>query len=74
MKSRDFAYWLKGYLELGKFSSEILGGFSGTQVECIERHLNMVFAHEIDPSFGDDNVALNGIHNPLPHNDGLIKC
>ena len=29
----------------------------------IKNHLAMVFLHEIDPSFGKDNEALDKIHN-----------
>lgn len=57
MKSRDFAYWLQGYLEL----SDKKEGFTSTQVEVIRNHLNMVFEHEIDPSF-PNKETLQEIH------------
>lgn len=43
MTSRDFIYWLQGYLELSREPS-----LDGEQVELIRRHLNLVFIHEID--------------------------
>ena len=53
MKSRDFCYWLQGFFELEDLNknpkkTEI----AKDQVECIRKHLNMVFCHEIDPSMG----------------------
>lgn len=59
MTARDFVYWLQGYFEI--FSEGTRNGdgqalaphLNGSQIQCIQRHLNMVFKHEIDPSFGD---------------------
>jgi hypothetical protein len=62
MTSRDFAYWLQGYFEIhGKADS-----LTPEQVEMIKRHLALVFQHEIDPSFGDEQVQqmLNNMHDP----------
>lgn len=47
MTSRDFCYWLQGFFEIGHPIS-----MSPEQVAIIRAHLNMVFHHEIDPSFG----------------------
>lgn len=60
MKSRDFCFWLLGMLEVAQ--PEYL---NKTQIEIIQRHLNLVFVHEIDPSMGDEKVQtkLNNIHN-----------
>src|SRR5579864_1376224 len=51
MTSRDFCYWLQGYFEILRAA----GGAStpslnAGQVQCIQKHLAMVFKHEIDPS------------------------
>jgi hypothetical protein len=46
LTSRDFAYWLQGFYEVGKPTS-----IDENQTELIRKHLNMVFVHEIDPSF-----------------------
>lgn len=64
MTSRDFCYWLQGHFEIG--TEETL---SPEQVSLIKKHLAMVFLHEIDPSFGKDNEALDEIHNPRPLDD-----
>lgn len=48
MTSRDFCYWLQGFFELTGTES-----VTQEQVKVIRNHLNMVFKHEIDPSFGD---------------------
>lgn len=57
MTSRDFAYWMQGFFEISG-SSEL----SKDQVELIKKHLNMVFYHEIDKSFGKDQAPLTQIH------------
>ena len=66
MKSRDFCYWLQGFFELADLNEEVPEKLTLTpqQVECIRRHLNMVFYHEIDPSMGDQahQDALTTIH------------
>lgn len=46
MKSTEFCYWLQGMFELA--DPETLDEH---QTELIKRHLNMVFLHEIDPSY-----------------------
>ena len=59
MTSRDFAYWLQGFFEIEKPLS-----IDPQQTEMIQKHLNMVFFHEIDPSMGDKkhNQTLTDIH------------
>lgn len=61
MKTRDFAYWLQGYFEIAG-----PGPLSENQVKIIMKHLNMVFYHEIDPSFGANNEGLDEIHGEDP--------
>lgn len=61
MKSRDFCYWLMGVFELTKPET-----LNNEQVKLIRQHLNLVFKHEIDPSFGDDQGVLEQIHNAEP--------
>lgn len=46
MQARDFCYWLQGHFELNPTAE-----LNAEQVETIKRHLNMVFIHDIDPSF-----------------------
>jgi hypothetical protein len=63
MTSRDFCYWLQGYFELrnGKGS-----GWSTEQAAMVEKHLALVFKHEIDPSAGppEHQKELDAIHHP----------
>ena len=65
MTSREFCYWLQGYLELSIASENtgIHAGLSVEQTRVVSRHLNLVFAHEIDPSQGPPShqSALNAI-------------
>lgn len=65
MKSRDFCYWLQGYLELSGEGKTTRDGMDPTQVNCVIRHLNLVFKHEIDPSAGNAKAQeeQNAIHN-----------
>jgi len=72
MTSRDFCYWAQGFLENIKFQKDYDGTLNIEQVRSFERHLAMVFEHEIDPSFGKDNDILNNIHKT--GGDGLIMC
>jgi hypothetical protein len=67
MTSRDFCFWLQGFLELGAAETpgvNTMAGLNGFQVECVKRHLALVFKHEIDPSMGPpkQQAALDGIH------------
>lgn len=60
MKSRDFCYWLQGLFEVGELTE-----LNAKQVATIRQHLNMVFIHEIDPSFPvDQQQALDEAHKP----------
>lgn len=83
MTSRDFCYWLQGYLEIRKAGPqppEPHGdmGMHSAQVEMIQRHLALVFKAEIDPSFNPTiTPALNQIHNQINSsglNGELIRC
>lgn len=62
MTARDFAYWLQGYLEVSRVSATRKVVIDTSQVECIQKHLNLVFKHEIDPSF-ENQDELNSIHS-----------
>lgn len=80
MNSRDFCYWLQGFFEVASMTHEErkpeVTGLSAAQVSMIRNHLNLVFAHEIDPAMGDKphQDKLNSIHGqPLPN--GLVaRC
>ena len=59
MKARDLIYWLQGFMELGEPKT-----LNEKQVALIKAHLNMVFIHEIDPSFPtDQQEALDKAHS-----------
>lgn len=64
MRSRDFCYWLQGFFEISSINDHG-NALSPKQVECIRRHLDMVFYHEIDPSMGDQEHqdTLTEIHD-----------
>lgn len=66
MTSRDFCYWLQGFFELSKYLE-----VDKDQMESIKKHLDMVFVHEIDPSFPNQK-ELNKIHNNSE--DILFRC
>lgn len=59
MKSRDFCYWLQGFFEISRKDT-----LDKEQVAVIQKHLGLVFKHEIDPSFGDQLEDLRNLHNP----------
>lgn len=45
MTSKDFVHWLKGFYDLHYKEGEEL---TPRQADLIQRHLNMVFFHEIE--------------------------
>jgi hypothetical protein len=64
MTSRDFCYWLQGYSEIAG-QADVPMAITAEQAACIQKHLSMVFLHEIDPSMGDkeEQSKLDAIHN-----------
>lgn len=54
MTSRDFTYWLRGYLELSETES-----LTKEQLAMIKEHLNLVFKQEedMDSSPSDDSKS-----------------
>ncbi len=73
MTSRDFCYWLQGFFEVSGATT-----LSAEQAQCVKAHLNLVFKHEIDPTFGgpDKQAALNSIHGQgkTPPDGVLVRC
>lgn len=69
MSSRDFCFWLQGFFEINGGATAI----SAVQAECIQKHLSLVFVHEIDPSFPvAEQATLNEIHGkPAPKIGGV---
>lgn len=74
MTSRDFVYWFQGAFELGTFKN----GATAEQMEVVQKHLSLVFKHEIDPSYPNQD-ELNQIHSGKPHapfspHDTEVRC
>lgn len=65
MTSRDFCYWLQGFFEIRQATGTVDAGLTPEQSKMIEKHLSLVFKHEIDPSYGDvkHQEELNKLHN-----------
>lgn len=68
MTSRDFCYWLQGFIEVGQ--PHIV---TQEQLATIRAHLAMVFHHEIDPSHGNHSHVeeLRKIHEGK---DPTLEC
>lgn len=68
MKTTEFCYWLQGYFELSGDVGEV--GLSKRQVDLIQRHLALVFEHDIDPKAGtvEHQQVLSNIHGTM------VKC
>lgn len=68
MTSREFCYWLQGFFELQRASSQgaqgVIEPLTIAQAQVIQNHLDMVFKHEIDPSLGstEHQAELSAIH------------
>ena len=75
MTSRDFCFWLKGYIEIGH-SQMHQHGLTHDQMDVVQRHLSLVFKHEIVPAMGDEKhqAELNSTHAPPYFSEPLIRC
>lgn len=72
MRSVEFCFWLQGLFELGAPES-----LTAEQTALVKKHLNMVFIHEIDPSYpASQQAALNAAHKPAhrPPGEILLRC
>ena len=82
MTSRDFVYWLQGFFEISETNV-----ITEHQAEVIKKHLNLVFYHEINPSYTDSlkkQSEMNAIHQGegaaslsgsfFPTNDNTFRC
>lgn len=60
MKAVEFCYWLQGLFECAEPTA-----LNEKQTDLIRKHLALVFAHEIDPSYGNEKVqkVLDAIHS-----------
>ena len=72
MTARDFCYWLQGFVELTEANPAPQGGLTPNQLAVVQRHLAMVFAHDLDPKAGPPAVQqkLNMTHGP----DTVVRC
>ena len=66
MRGRDLIYWLQGFFEIS--GAEEL---SKEQVVLIQKHLALVFKHEIDLGMGDDQWQGNELGVPHGINRAL---
>ena len=48
MQASEFCYWLQGFFEIRESGSPVKE-LTGGQVETIQRHLSLVFVHDLDP-------------------------
>lgn len=80
MKASEFCYWLQGFFEIAHASDDPRKtSLNSEQVEIVQRHLSLVFKHELDAQHGDaeHQAALNAIHNPaVPGLDDkpIMRC
>jgi len=70
MNTIDFCYWLQGYFEISGETD-----ISAEQADVIQKHLSLVFKHEIDPLRESETTTnasvLNHTHSG---NDTLVRC
>lgn len=54
MSEREFLYWIQGWFELqaARSGGSKLDTLDAGQLQCIRNHLNLVFHHAIDPTYG----------------------
>jgi hypothetical protein len=71
MTSRDFCFWMQGFLELRGDDAPI----TAEQAKCIQRHLALVFVREIDPSAGpaEHQAKLDAVHTPPSVTEERVK-
>jgi len=65
VKASEFCYWLQGYFEISQSTPEEPGAINSQQSAMIQRHLALVFKHDIDPKAGPSEVQaeLQAIHD-----------
>lgn len=68
MTSREFCYWLQGFFEMGY----PIVNLSPTQIQMIKNHLDLVFVHEIDPSY-PNGEKLQKVHDNMETMPDLAK-
>jgi hypothetical protein len=74
MKASEFCYWLQGFFEINRVGvAEGRDVLNKSQMEMIERHLALVFKHDIDPKQGtpEHQAELQSIHDGKPQIGGV---
>lgn len=76
MKATEFCYWLQGFFELNQAAEQYTKQLTPEQVEIIQRHLALVFVHDIDPQAGPPEYReiLNDIHSGRGTGGIRLKC
>jgi hypothetical protein len=77
MTSRDFCFWLQGFLEVSDSHDDTkVESLQPEHVACIKKHLALVFVHEIDPSMGKPahQAVLDHLHGPGTTGTGILRC
>lgn len=67
MTSREFCYWLQGWFELNESLPDSSKIQHNPTLDMIKNHLNLVFYHEIDKTYSEDQKVqqeMNEIHSP----------
>jgi len=64
MKAHEFCYWLQGFFEIYDAACEGAPALNCEQAALVQKHLALVFKHEIDAKYGDNKhqAELNEIH------------
>jgi hypothetical protein len=68
MTAREFCYWLQGMFELNGAPS-----LDERQTRMIKNHLDMVFIHDIDPSYPEGD-KLSQAHNKPGGSPPVMRC
>jgi hypothetical protein len=76
MKASEFCFWLQGYFEMSGVTPEEPGTLNSRQSAMIQRHLALVFKHDIDPSQGtsEHQAELQSIHDGIPLKFGGVDA
>lgn len=74
MKAEQFCFWLQGHFEMNPNAITL----DASQTNLLKRHLELVFAHDIDPKMGskEHQEKLNTIHDSNDHGVGgmVLRC
>ncbi len=79
MKASEFCYWLQGFFEIEKERNPSVD-LTKKQADVIQRHLALVFKHDLDPKEGtsEHQAELQSIHDGENNNikpfSGIPRC